>query len=358
MSRVNIEYLKPINEPLWFLLALIRQRLGRKPKEAEGALIVNVCLVGEFAASVPAMHALMQKLEEPVDVLVSPPLKTLAERLRGVRHAHIARSSFGRANEVHDDACIAQAYETIYLLRMSADAYRMLRGTAARGIRTGLFPYLSYGFHLAWCWVRGKTPRPWREVNFRMVGLPEHYLSPEELFDFSAEEYAAARTLPGMGGPEKTILIHTGASWIRNRWPLEYWAELLTLLNAHGSYRFVFVGAPKDQADFEAISKKLAFPIYSLIGKIDLVQLFLALRAADYFIGVDSGPRNLAHLAGTPSVTLLGPAPHMYTPWNPRDQVLDKSGGRHLRERFIATRGQSLMERHSSQEVFEAFKKL
>jgi ADP-heptose:LPS heptosyltransferase len=358
VRKINFEYLSPLKEPLWFGALVLRHAIRRRPHAPEGNLIVNVCLVGEFAASVPAMHALIKTLEGPVDLLVSPPLKELASRLRGVRRVFTARSSFARANEGGSDEALPPAYASIHVLRMSADAYRMLQPTVARTVQTGVRHYAGYGLHLGWRMVRGRTPKSWREVNFQMVRLPEHYAPLEEMFDFSPAEYAAVRTRPELAQPHKKVVIHTGASWVRNRWPREHWAELLKLLHRHGAYQIVFVGASKDRADFDAIASSLSFPIYSLIGTVSIMELLLVLHACDYFIGVDSGPRNLAHLAGLRSVTLLGPAPHMYTPPDSRDRVLDKSGGRRVLERFVATKGTSLMERHTPREVFEEFLKL
>jgi ADP-heptose:LPS heptosyltransferase len=80
----------------------------------------------------------------------------------------------------------------------------------------------------------------------------------------------------------------------------------------------------------------------------------LVLRECDYFIGVDSGPRNLAHVADLPSVTLLGPAPHMFAPSNPRDIVIDHSGGRKVYDRIFC-QDKPLIETITPLEVRDAF---
>src|SRR6185436_8374098 len=100
------------------------------------------------------------------------------------------------------------------------------------------------------------------------------------------------------------------------------------------------------------------FPSHVLAGELSWIDLVLLFRLADYFIGVDSGPRNIAHMTDLPSITLLGPGPHMYTPPNPRDVVLDRSGGRGFLERFFPSKTNRYIDRISVDDVVKAFRHL
>jgi ADP-heptose:LPS heptosyltransferase len=113
-----------------------------------------------------------------------------------------------------------------------------------------------------------------------------------------------------------------------------------------------------DTTDYESIAASLPFKMYSLIDAADWLALVLAFRLGDYFIGIDSGPRNLAHLADLPSITLLGPGPHMYTPPNPRDIILDHSNGRGLYQRFFHKKKSCFIDKITPTEVVDAFKEL
>ncbi|MGD0328553.1 MAG: glycosyltransferase family 9 protein [Minisyncoccia bacterium] len=356
--KVNRDYLNIFKEPALFGALAARHTFKRKANVASDAiLIVNVCLIGEFAASAPAMRELIRQNEDrPIDLLVSPALKSLAQHMIGVRMVYSARSVFARESEgTPDDEFSFHAYEKIIVLRISPDAYRMLDTIETAHIKTGLPHFVTYGAHLGWNLLRGKTPKSWREITFSMVGAPPRDIPFGEIFDFSSAEYKRVRTLPAMHTTQKKIIIHTGASWSTNRWDTNKWIELIKKLYTLDNFRLTFVGAKKDAEEYQFISSRLPFKTHSLIGTIDIVDLTLVLHASDCFIGVDSGPRNLAHLVDLPSVTLLGPGPHMFTPHNPRDIVLDRCGGRGLYQRFFHKEKNRFIDCISPQDVYEAF---
>ena len=80
MNKVNFNYLHIFDE-IPIFCGLILANMFKK-KQADGSdkiLIINTCLIGEFAASLPAMHDFMQRNRgEIIDLLVSPPIKPLA----------------------------------------------------------------------------------------------------------------------------------------------------------------------------------------------------------------------------------------------------------------------------------------
>jgi ADP-heptose:LPS heptosyltransferase len=360
MKKVNADYLNIFKEPLLFIALILRHALGRRRNaESDAILIVNVCLIGDFAASAPALHAYISRQEgRTIDMLVSPPLKTLAERVRGVRAVYTAASVFAR--ELEQSQGSEQhfgAYKKVLALRISRDAYRTLGAIETKELQTGLPHLLAYGLHLAWNLLVGKTPRPWRDINFDMVGEIPRNVPFGDIFNIPDADYARVRSLPALQGAQKKILIHTGASWVMNHWSADKWVELIKKLHALGDFRFIFVGAKKDEEEYQYISSRLPFPTYSLIGQIGLLDLTLAMRAGDYFIGVDSGPRNLAHLAGLPSITLLGPGPHMFTPPDARDIILDRSKGRGFYQRFFHTKSQ-FIDKIQPDDVIRAFREL
>jgi len=341
-----------------FCAFIVRRAFRRKPAvKSDSILIVNTCLVGEFAASAPAMHEIIRRSKGgPVDLLVSPPLKSLAQHMKGVRTVYTAQSVFKRESERgHDSEIPLGQYGHAIVMRISPDAYRMLGSINIACIKTGLSHFVKYGIHMGWNLLRGKTPKSWREINFNMVGEPQRHIPFDEIFSFSSAEYECVETLPALQTVQKKIFIHTGPSLSTNHWNADEWVELIKKLHEVDDFRFIFVGAKKDEDDYQYIYSRLPFQIYSLIGQINLVELALALRTGDYFIGVDSGPRNLAHLVDLPSITLLGPGPHMYTPPNPRDIVIDRSGGHGLYQRFFYKGKNRFIDHISPQDVYGAF---
>ena len=359
MAKVNFDYLNIFKEPPLMAALLVRHFFKRGGLAGGRVLVVNTSLIGEFAASLPALHEFIKKNSGTmVDLMVSPPLKPLAERVCGVHKVYTAKSVFARAAEEHPEgAPPANAYEKIIVMRISPSSYRALGAIKTASLKTSLSAMTAYGLHMGWRLLVGKTPKSWREVNFGMFGYAPKDVLFEDIFDFSDADYEQLKKEVPLATLPNKLIIHTGASWVTNQWPAERWAETLKLLRPLG-YEFIFVGSARDKADFDFISSKLDFPVHSLIGQISLVQLVLLLRKSQYFIGVDSGPRNFAHLVDLPSITLLGPGPHMYTPPNPRDITLDRSGGRGLYQRFISKKGCLFINRITPKDVVDAFARL
>jgi ADP-heptose:LPS heptosyltransferase len=81
-----------------------------------------------------------------------------------------------------------------------------------------------------------------------------------------------------------------------------------------------------------------------------------AMRMADYFIGIDSGPRNMAHLADLRSISLFGPGIRDFMPLSRKDIVIDKSNP--MATSLFHYSRESSMKKISAEEVFEAFRKI
>ena len=57
-------------------------------------------------------------------------------------------------------------------------------------------------------------------------------------------------------------------------------------------------------------------PIFDLVGKTDLAEIFLIMKKSKMFIGNDSGLMHLSALANIPTVGLFGPSDSKrYHPW-------------------------------------------
>ena len=356
--KVNLDYLNLYQEIPLFCALIVSSFFRKKARRITGnVLIVNTCLIGEFAASVPAIRDYIGRNENvAVDLMVSPPLKPLAEKIRGVKNVYIARSLYGRHNEKIERAKQTFAvYDKIFVMRISSDAFRLIRRILFGAIRTGLPEYSGYAIHLWGSILNRRVPKQWREINFEMLGGTMRDLPFDEMFQFSESDYADVARLEALQTPQIKIIVHTGAGWVMKKWDTDKWIELLNRVRRLGGICFIFVGGAEDADDYAVIAAKLKFPAYSLIGTINLLQLLLVLRQSDYFIGTDSGPRNMAHLADTRSVAILGPGPHFYMPWSRKDIVIDTSRGRGLYQMFFSKKN-GFIHQITAHDVYEAFK--
>lgn len=366
MMEINWEYLNLAKE-VFFLarLEIVKRqtRDGRSyDKEESSILIVNPCLIGEFAGSIPAISDFIRKNKgKRVDLLVSPPLKDLAERLRGVGKVFTGVSVFRRWREINVGSgdifseIKNEIYDEVIVLRISGEVYRAVKGIKSRGIKTSFFEISGYGFHLAKSLLLGRPPKNWRTVNFEMLGGRDSEMLFEEIFQFSDEDKKRAGALINYSGSARKIIIHTGTNWPMKSWPKEKWVALLEEINQLGDFEFIFVGSDEDRGNFDYISSRLIFGVKSLINKTSLVDLVIILSMADYFISIDGGPSNLACLVGLRGITILGAGPHFHL--NSRGLVVDKTGGRGLMQMFFSIKN-SFINRVQVGEVREVFKAL
>jgi ADP-heptose:LPS heptosyltransferase len=284
-------------------------------------LIVNCCLIGDFVLSLPALTEFIREhAGARIDLLVSPSVAALAEKLRGVHRVYAARTVFRRDTEVQESERLAPAYDFVIVLRLSGAARRLVAMTSYRGIRTCLIPLLKHGFQIATRPI--SQVKQMTEFNFEIFGKygrREQCLRADDVFDFSAVPVPAIR-------PGRTVLIHTGAGKRLYTWPREKWQALIERLHGLADISFVFVGGTEEeQIEFEYLASRVTFPLHSVIRRYDVLELLMLMRVSQLFVGVDSGPRHLAHLVDLPSVSLLGPGPRSFQPLNSKATIIDET---------------------------------
>src|SRR3989344_5939249 len=96
--KINYEFFKVFKEIILLLkVSFIKKRGGCK--KSGRVLIVNPCLIGDFMVSMHAINRFIRNHNFKVDLMVSPPLKELAEKIVGVRKVFVAKSVFDREIE-------------------------------------------------------------------------------------------------------------------------------------------------------------------------------------------------------------------------------------------------------------------
>lgn len=362
MKKINFKYLKLWKEIPFFLMLIIYDWL-RKSHSLKGngkILIVNSCLMGEFVSSLPSISYFIK--ENPgkiIDLAVSSPLKPMAQKMAGVRNVFTVSSSYGEASEIiRNDDKHFDAYEKIIVLRAGPDVYRVIKAVETEKIQTSLLPFVGYALHLVKSLVLRRYPKRWGEVNFEMLGYEPKKVPFDKIFSFKKEDYSKITELLAIHTEKMKVIIHTGSHWPMNHWNSKNWVELLKKIHQNYKCSFIFIGGIKEDADdYTYISSHLDFEIFSLIGKIDILKCLLLLRLSDYFIGIDSGPMNMAHLADLRSINIFGPGPHMFMPESSEDIILDKSFGRGLYQRYYKAKN-SFISKITPDEVYEAFETL
>jgi ADP-heptose:LPS heptosyltransferase len=324
---INSEEFKVAGEIPLLLKLRWKQLFAKRPASSGKILIIDTCIIGDFTATLPALRLFIQKANKEIDLIVSPPLRLIAESIRGVHAVFTADSIYKRNIEKESGHTILPPeYDLVLVMRISPKACELLDHVRYSKLVTYDLILLGYFAHLLWKIFLKKEVRQWRDVNYEIVGLkePEKKLEFDDIFNLNTVEYDRAEELLDEMGNERRVIIHTGSGWHVKLWSNEEWLEAIKGLNSLGDFSFIFVGQGEKEAEtFEYIQKRVDYKLHSLINRTDLRTTLLIMRLSDYFIGIDSGPRNMAHLADLRSITLLGPAPKNFMPVNKADIVID-----------------------------------
>lgn len=355
-QKFNYEYFRLWQEfPLAIFFFIIKKRSN---VSNTNVLIVNTCLIGEFVVSLPAISDYISRNNKiSVDILVSPANKPLAEQIVGIRNVLVANSIHNReikqsiiTRDYHLDR-----YNKIIVLRISKDAYTLIRNIETAHIKIVLSNLIKYALHIMLSLILRKTPERLLSINFEMLNGAQKDIPFDKIIRFTSDDYKTVSNLNVLNTTKKKIIVHTNTNWVMKRWSNEKWVSLLKKISKLDEFQFIFIGAQTDTSDHKYIAPRLGFTSHSLIGELDLALLLLVLRKSDYFIGIDSGPSNMAYLAGIRSVTILGPGPHMYMPNGKHNVVVDKSNGRGLSQLFFHHKHGSIIDKISVDEVYNAF---
>ena len=129
------------------------------------------------------------------------------------------------------------------------------------------------------------------------------------------------------------IIVHPRSSWPSKDWPLERYFNLVEEFLNKG-INIVISGGPAEASElaarFEPVINKNRTEyhngqIFNLAGKLSLVEQFGLSKAANLFIGGDTGPLHLAAASGTTCLALMGPTdPITHGPYGQDHQVIHK----------------------------------
>jgi ADP-heptose:LPS heptosyltransferase len=123
----------------------------------------------------------------------------------------------------------------------------------------------------------------------------------------------------------RLIVIHPGGGWIYKQWPQACWEQLIQKLLQHADWNVLLVGAASEKAIIQTLSRGKGSHCRSEVTDFNTLADYIS--SADLFIGLDSGPMNLAVAMNIKVLALFGPGePDRWRPLN--------RGSRFLHQQF------------------------
>lgn len=104
------------------------------------------------------------------------------------------------------------------------------------------------------------------------------------------------------------LILQPGARWLNKRWPVEYFAEVMTrLAGQHSGIGFAILGGAEDATLGQAIASAQPGQCLDLTGKLSLPEMVEWIRFSELMVTNDTGPMHVAAALKKRVVALFGP---------------------------------------------------
>ncbi|MCK9364722.1 MAG: lipopolysaccharide heptosyltransferase II [Syntrophales bacterium] len=274
-------------------------------------LFIRTDRIGDMVLSTPAFAALKKALPQAeLTVLASPANAAILQHNPTVDSVQIYDRHWGILKKI-----------------------RFLKQLRIRRFDLAIDPGADYEMHTAWlAFLSGAAHRLGyaaygREVLFNVpppksipgghfvdimlallsaIGIPAAERKPK-IYISAAEQRWAITWLEekGLGG-RKIIGIHPGAHYPTQRWPAEYYAELIKLIRREPSAAIIVFGSPADRPIIKEILSDSTEEVVVAIQD-DLRKLSALLACCRMVVCNNSGPLHIAVALGIPTISFIGP---------------------------------------------------
>ncbi len=119
------------------------------------------------------------------------------------------------------------------------------------------------------------------------------------------------------------VVLHTGARRELRKWPLKNFATLAVYLKEKKQLDVVFCGDKGDLDDITQVQQNISFKTFSVAGDFSLAEFSALVSKANLYVGNESGPLQIACVAGAPALGLFGPGePEVFYPFGKKTAYL------------------------------------
>ncbi len=141
----------------------------------------------------------------------------------------------------------------------------------------------------------------------------QYYLSPtQEAKDFAAK-YLKHKSVHG-----KIIGLYVSGSSLTQKWPLDKFLELGTIIIEQFEVELMILWGPEDQMVIENLAKNYKYAeIFKIIPPTSVEQIGAFIQKCSIIVTGDGGPKHMAVALDIPTLTIYGSVDYKY--WNPPD---------------------------------------
>lgn len=154
---------------------------------------------------------------------------------------------------------------------------------------------------------RGNQPHE-RITNFNIIKNITGDLKPlvPRIFTGEQQKQEIAKYIE-QEGLQNIYVFHASARRELRRWSASNFALLADYLVQHNFGTVVFIGTPEERPQIEEIRVLMKSHSTAFINQGSLLNLYALMEKAMFFIGNESGPLQMADVAGLPCIGLFGP---------------------------------------------------
>ncbi len=143
----------------------------------------------------------------------------------------------------------------------------------------------------------------WNRYILTALGIPSKKLFPIKFPTLQAD---ACEKMPQVTSSDY-LLVHIGGGWVYKRWPVKNWINLINWLDAAFTSKVVVIAGPGEKdilAEIQASVNETSSVTFQLPTYSEMLCL---IKSSRLFIGLDSGPMNIATCLEKPVIALFGP---------------------------------------------------
>jgi lipopolysaccharide heptosyltransferase II len=136
------------------------------------------------------------------------------------------------------------------------------------------------------------------------------------------DEVASKLDILGVNINKPWIIVHTGVSEPKRRYPADLWAEAINQIVDRFGYQVLLTGNREESKTIEEIRINTGHHVYNTAGILSLEEFITLIKKAPLLVSVNTSAVHIAAAMGTPQVVLYALSNPQHLPWKAKGNLL------------------------------------